>query len=57
VAGVFFNAIDKGRVTASELANTFGRVGPSAAQIGISLEEFAGGVAAISIKGVKTNEL
>lgn len=56
VAGVFFTAIDKGRVTAAELSNTFGRVGPSAANIGISLEELAGGLAEISIKGVKTNE-
>ena len=56
VAGVFFTAIDKGRVTADELANTIGRIGPSAHNVGISLEELAGGVAAISIKGVATNE-
>jgi TP901 family phage tail tape measure protein len=56
VAGIFFTAIDKGRVTATELANTFGRVGPAAAQVGISLEETAGGLAEISIKGVKTSE-
>jgi TP901 family phage tail tape measure protein len=56
VAGVFFTAIDKGRVTADELANTIGRIGPSAHNVGISLEEMAGGVAAVSIKGVATNE-
>jgi TP901 family phage tail tape measure protein len=56
VAGIFFTAIDKGRVTASELANTFGRVGPAAANVGISLEELGGAVAAISVKGIHTNE-
>ena len=56
VQGIFFSAIDKGRVTADELANTFGRVGPAARAIGISLEEVAGSVAAISDRGLGTAE-
>lgn len=56
VSGIFFTAIDKGRVTASELANAFGRVGPAAKEIGISLEELAAAAATISDKGIGTSE-
>lgn len=52
VAGIFFSAIDKGRVTASELGNTFGRVAEPASQLGIELEEITAGVAAISERGL-----
>jgi len=55
-AGVLFEAIRAGRITASELGPTFGRVGPRAAQLGISLEETAGALAAITVRGVKTSE-
>jgi TP901 family phage tail tape measure protein len=56
ISGIFFTAIDKGRVTATELANAFGRVGPSAKAIGISLEELAAAAATISDKGLGTSE-
>jgi TP901 family phage tail tape measure protein len=56
VSGIFFTAIDKGRITANELANAFGRVGPAASQIGISLEEVNAGIATISDRGIKTSE-
>jgi TP901 family phage tail tape measure protein len=56
VSGVFFSVIDKGRVSASELANTFGRVGPLAAQIGVPLEDLGAALASISVKGSKTAE-
>lgn len=56
VSGIFFTAIDKGRVTASELANAFGRVGPAAKEIGIDLEELAAAAATISDKGIGTSE-
>jgi TP901 family phage tail tape measure protein len=56
VASVFFTAIDKGRVTATELANTLGRVGPQAQAAGLSLEETAAAIASISVKGSKTSE-
>jgi TP901 family phage tail tape measure protein len=55
-AGVLFEAIRAGRITASELGPTFGRVAPRAAQLGLSLEETAGALAAITVKGVKTSE-
>lgn len=55
-AGVLFEAILAGRITASELGPTFGRVGPRAAQLGLSLEETAGALAAITVRGVKTSE-
>jgi len=53
---VLFEAIRAGRITASELGPTFGRVGPRAAQLGLSLEETAGALAAITVRGVKTSE-
>ena len=55
-AGVLFEAIRAGRITASELGNSFGRVGPRAAELGLTLEETAGALAAITVKGVKTSE-
>jgi TP901 family phage tail tape measure protein len=56
ISGIFFTAIDKGRVTADQLANAFGRVGPSAQEVGISLEELAAAAASISDKGIATSE-
>ena len=56
VSGVFFSAIDKGRVTADELANTIGRVLEPASELGIELEEISAGVAAISEKGLSASE-
>lgn len=56
VAGIFFSAIDKGRVTADELANSMGRVLEPASQLGIDLEEITAGVAAISEKGLGAAE-
>ncbi|MEX0938327.1 MAG: phage tail tape measure protein, partial [Pirellulales bacterium] len=56
LASIFFVAIDEGRIEANELANTFGRVGPAASQIGIGIEEIAGALAQISVQGTKTSE-
>ncbi|PQO27389.1 phage tail tape measure protein [Blastopirellula marina] len=56
VSSIFFSAIDKGRITASELANSFGRVNTIAADLGVSLEETASTLAAISVRGTKTSE-
>lgn len=56
ISGILFTAIDKGRVTADELANSFGRIGPAAAQIGISAEELSAALATISVKGSATSE-
>lgn len=56
VASVFFKTIDLGRITADELANSFGRVGPAAADAGIDLEEVGAALAAISVRGSNTSE-
>lgn len=56
ISSVFFKTIDLGRVEAGELANTFGRVGPVAADLGLSLEEVSGALAAITVRGSKTSE-
>lgn len=56
VSGIFFTAIDKGRVTADQLSNSIGRILQPANAIGIKLEELAGGVAAVSEKGLGTSE-
>lgn len=56
VATTFFKTIDLGRITADRLANTFGRVGPQAGALGLSLEEVGAAIAAISVKGSSSNE-
>jgi len=56
VSNVLFATIDKGRVTADELANTLGRVLPAANELGVPLEEVAAAVANISDKGLSTDE-
>ena len=56
VASTFFKTIDLGRLTADKLSNGFGRVGPRAAELGLSLEEVGASLAAISVKGTNTNE-
>jgi TP901 family phage tail tape measure protein len=56
VASIFFRVIDLGRVRASELANTFGRVGPLAQALGVSLEETGAAIATLTINGVPANE-
>lgn len=56
VSSVFFSTIDKGRVEADELANSMGRVLPISAQLGVSLEETGGALAAISVRGSNAHE-
>lgn len=56
VSSIFFVAIDKGRVTADQLANSIGRILEPASEIGIELEELAGAVASVSEKGLGTAE-
>lgn len=52
----FFFAIEKGRITADQLSNTFGRIGPQAGQLGIKFEELSAAIAQISIRGLKVPE-
>jgi TP901 family phage tail tape measure protein len=56
ISAIFFKTIDLGRIKASELANTFGRVGPLAAQLGVSLEETAAALSTITRTGVPASE-
>lgn len=56
VAGVLFKTIDKGRVRADEIANTFGRVGPSAKALGLSIEDVGAALATLTIRGVPPSE-
>ncbi len=56
VAAKFFKTIELGRTRASELAVSFGRTAPMAAQLGVSLEELQASYAAVTIGGVKTAE-
>lgn len=56
VAAIFFKTIDKGRIKADEIANTFGRVGPSAKALGVSMEEVGAALATLTIQGVSPAE-
>jgi len=56
VASKFFVALDKGRLTASELANSFGRVGAVAGELGVSIDEVNAFLAASTITGTKASE-
>lgn len=52
-ADVLFRTIDLGRVSAKELGDSFGRILPIAAQLGVSLEEVSAAISAATVQGVK----
>ncbi len=52
ISDKLFKTIELGQVRGSELANSLGRVIPTAAQLGISLNELLASVAGITIQGV-----
>lgn len=56
VAAKLFKTVELGRTRISELANTFGRIGPLAHSLGISLEETLAAIATITIQGTRTAE-
>lgn len=56
VSAKLFRLIDLGRVRASEIADTFGRVAVLASQMGISLEEASASIAILTINGVRYSE-
>lgn len=56
ISAIFFKTIDLGRVTATELHDTFGRVGPIAHTLGITLEETNAAIATLTIKGIRSDE-
>ncbi len=53
VAAQLFSTIDLGRVTATDMANTYGRVGTMAKQSGIDMAEMNAMIAQLTISGVK----
>ena len=56
VSDILFTTIDKGRVRADELANTFGRTLPLAESLGVTFEEVAASVATLTVQGIKADE-
>lgn len=56
VASVLFTTIDKGRVRADQIANTFGRVGPSARALGLNIEDVGAAFATLTQAGISPSE-
>jgi TP901 family phage tail tape measure protein len=56
VSALLFKTIEIGRVEASELANTFGRIAVPASQLGISMAELGTAISVITEKGVGAHE-
>lgn len=55
VAGVLFKTIEQGRIRASELANTLGRVAPLANALGVDFNELGGALARITQGGTRAD--
>lgn len=56
ISDQLFVTIDRGRVSAENIANTFGRIAPLAAQLGIDLFEVNAALAELTIQGVKESD-
>lgn len=56
VSAGFFKTIELGRVRADEMANSLGHILPTAASLGISLQEVEAAIATLTISGLKFNE-
>lgn len=56
VSATLFKTIDLGRVSASEMANTFGRVAVLSKEAGVELDELGAMISLLTIKGTKYNE-
>jgi TP901 family phage tail tape measure protein len=56
VAEKFFTAQKFGKTTIEELSTDFGKVGASAAALGVSFDEVLASVSAATLAGIKTNE-
>jgi len=55
-AATLFKTIELGRVRASEMGNTFGRVAVPASQLGLNLQDLGAAVATSTIRGIKFSE-
>lgn len=53
VSAILFKTIELGRVRAEDMANSFGRIGPLANQLGIQLPELAAAIDAMTIQGLR----
>lgn len=56
VAGSFLRTIDEGRIVASDLANSFGRVAAQGADLGLSLDEVNSAIALITQRAIEPSE-
>lgn len=56
VSSIFFKTIDLGRVSASELANSLGRILPLGEQVGLELSESGAALAAVTVNGSNAAE-
>ncbi len=56
VSAVLFKTIELGRIRAEDMANTFGRTGVLANQLGVSIEELSALFASSTIQGIRFNE-
>ncbi len=56
ISGKLFAAVDKGRFTLSEIANTIGRTTTLAHEMGVSFEEVLASLATLTISGIKADE-
>jgi TP901 family phage tail tape measure protein len=55
-ADIFAAAVERGKVTASEISASFAQVGPLAAQMGVEIEELAAGFARLTAAGTPAGE-
>ncbi len=56
VAASFFKTIELGRVRAKDMADTFGRIGPTASEAGVSLNEVQAAITVLTTKGTKFSD-
>ncbi len=52
----FFVAVQKGKTTVPELANSIGKLAPLAKGLGLDMSQTAGAIAALTSQGIKTSE-
>lgn len=56
IAAKFFTTIDKGRVRANELANSFGRTSALGKALGVSFEDIDAGLIVLTQQGIRASE-
>lgn len=56
ISDVFFNTIKKGKITGQQLASTIGTVIPTAAKMGVEVEQLGAALAVFTKQGISANE-